>query len=135
VNYLVEYDGETKCVAEWAEQYGIKTTILYARLVSLGWTFEKSVSWPVSVRNTRTRHPHYRVPMKARDSAWHREHERLEVKRIADDRRLLNQIGDDLAKTHRLDPSEFKSMVDAFLVEGFTWNGAVMSTLQDMGAI
>ena len=135
VNYLVEYGGETKCVAEWAEQYGIKPTILYARLVSLGWTFEKSVSWPVSVRNTRTRNPHYRVPMRDRDAAWHREHERLEVKRIADDRRLLKQIGDNLATTHRLDPSEFKSRVDAFLVDGFTWNGAVMATLQDMGAI
>lgn len=135
VNYLVEHGGETKCVAEWAEQYGIKPTILYSRLVALGWTFEKAISWPVYVRPSRARHPHYRVPMKERGAAWEQEHKRLEVKRIAQDRLQLESSGDALATTHRVDTTEFKSRVDAALVEGWTWNGAVLETLRVMGAI
>ena len=136
VNYLVEHDGETKCVAEWAEQYGFKPSILYTRLVKLGWTFEKAVSWPV-FRGSKTvaRNPHYQVPMSERDASWHREHERLEVIRIAKDRRELESCGEDLAKTHRVDAIEFKSRVDALLVDGWRWNGAVWYALNEMGSL
>lgn len=135
-NYLVEHNGETKCVAEWAEQHGIRPTILYLRLVKLGWTFEKAVSYPV-FRGSKTvaRHPHYQVKMSERDASWHREHERLEVIRIAKDRQELALCGDGLAKTHRVDASEFKSRVDALLVEGWRWNGAVLYALREMGAV
>lgn len=136
VNYLVEHDGETKCVTEWAEQYGIKPSVLYYRLVKLGWTFEKSVSWPSFSRSfARSCNPHYRVPMKERDASWQREHERLEVIRIAKDRRELELCGDSLAKSHMLDASEFKKAVDALLVEGCTWKGAVLIALREMGAV
>lgn len=135
VNYLVQHNGETKCVAEWAEQYDIKPSILYSRLVKLGWTFEKAVGWPVYVRQFRSSHPHYRVPMKERDSAWQREHERLEVKRIAEDRGRLELIGDQVAKTHRVDESKFKSLVDTALSEGWTWNGAILHALREMFAV
>lgn len=136
VNYLVEHNGEVKCVADWAEQYGFRPSVLYIRLVKLGWTFEKSVSWPVFNKGaTRARNPHYQVPMRDRDALWHREHERLEVLRIAKDRRELELCGDILARTHRVDAVEFKSRVDAALVEGWTWNGAVFRALQELGAV
>lgn len=136
VNYLVEHDGQTKCVAEWAEQCGVKPSILYHRLVNLGWTFEKSVSFPSFSRSyARSCNPHYRVPMKERDASWQREHERLEVMRIARDRLELERCGDSLAKSHRLDASKFKSKVDALLVDGCTWKGAVLITLREMGAV
>lgn len=135
-NYLVEHDGQTKCVSEWAEKYGLKPSVLYYRLVKLGWTFDKSVSWPSFRRSSsRSCNPHYRVPMKDRDASWQREHERLEVIRIARDRRELDSCGDSLAKSHRLDASEFKSRVDSLLVEGFTWKGSVLCTLREMGAV
>ena len=135
-SYLVEHSGETKCVSDWAEQYGINPSVLHTRLVKLGWTFEKSVRWPVFKGSlTRTRNPHYRVPMKERDASWRREHERLEVIRIARDRRELEACGDSLAKSHRLDVSEFKSRIDAALVEGWTWNGSVFRALREMGAV
>jgi hypothetical protein len=136
VNYLVEHDGETKCLAEWAEQYGFSPSVLYTRLVKLGWTFEKAVRWPVfKSSSTRARNPHYQVQMRERDASWHREHERLEVIRISKDRRELELCGDSLAKTHRVDACEFKSRVDAALVEGWTWNGSVWRALKEMGRI
>lgn len=135
-NYLVEHDGEVKCVAEWAEQYGFKASVLYIRLVKLGWTFEKATTWPVFNKSaTKACHPHYRVKMSERDATWQREHERLEVIRIANDRRELESVGESLAKTHRVDVVGFKSRVDAALVEGWSWNGAIFRALQEMGAI
>lgn len=136
VNYLVEHNGEVKCVADWAEQYGFKASVLYIRLVKLGWTFEKATTWPVFNKSaTRACHPHYRVKMSERDASWHREHERLEVLRIAKDRRELELCGDSLSRTHRVDAVEFKSRVDAALSEGWAWNGAILRALHEMGAV
>jgi len=136
VNYLVEHDGETKCVSEWAELHGLKASVLYYRLVKLGWTFEKAVSHPSFARSfARSSNPHYRVPMKERDASWQREHERLEAIRIARDRRELDLCGDSIAKSHRLDASKFKLTVDSLLVEGCTWKGAVLIALREMGAV
>ena len=73
--------------------------------------------------------------MKERDASWQREHERLEVIRIARDRRELELHGDSLAGSHRLDAVEFKSRVDAALSEGWTWKGSVLRALEEMGAV
>lgn len=73
--------------------------------------------------------------MKDRDASWQREHERLEAIRIARDRRELELCGERLAKAHRLDAVEFKSRVDAALVEGWTWKGSVLRALEEMGAV
>lgn len=43
---LITYHGETKSIAEWAEQYGLRQSTLYDRL-SYGWTFEKCLTQPV----------------------------------------------------------------------------------------
>ncbi len=133
VNYLVEHNGETKCVAEWAEQYGMSPSVLYARLVKLGWTFEQASGRHVYVR------PHidplYRTPMKERGPGWHLEHERLEVKRIAKDRKDMELNGEKIAKIHRVDALEFKSRVGAALVEGWTRNGSIWRALHEMGAV
>jgi hypothetical protein len=133
VNYLVEHDGEVKCISEWAEQYDIAPNVLYSRLVKLGWTFEKAVGHYVHVR--REIHPHYRVPMKERGAEWQREHERLEAKRIAKDREEIRVSGDKIAKIHRVDALEFKSRADAALVDGWTRGGAIWLALHELGAV
>ena len=133
VNRLIEHNGETRCLADWAEHYGLRPEILYGRLVTAGWTFEKSVGMPASKRSTaRSLNPHYRVPVRERDAAWHREHERLEVIRIERDRQELELSGDRLAKTHCVDADEFKLRVDAALSEGWTWKGSVLRALREM---
>lgn len=136
MNYLVEYNGETKCVSEWAEVYGFKPSILYNRLVKQGWPFEKAVSWPVADRrDVRSRNPHYRVAIRNRDAAWHREHERIEAIRIERDCKRLEFSGEDLAKTHRVEAGQFVKSVQTLLKDGWTWNGAVFKALKDLGAI
>lgn len=47
-NNLVTHNGETKCVTEWAEKYGIRQTLLRDRLLS-GMRFEDAVSMPVKI--------------------------------------------------------------------------------------
>lgn len=133
VNYLVEHDGETKCLSEWAERYGLSPSVLYTRLVKLGWTFEEAVSRRVHVR--RNSDAFYLIPMKDRGPDWQREHKRREVIRIAQDRRELLEYGDSLARTHRVDAVEFKSRVDAALVEGWTRKGAIFLALQGLGVV
>lgn len=133
VNYLVEHDGETKCVAEWAEQYGVSHSILYSRLVRLGWTFEEAVGRRVHVR--RYTDPFYRTPLNERDAGWHLEHATREKNRIALDREGLKSYGASLSKLHRVDSLEFVSLVDASLVEGWTRKGAIFRALQEMGRV
>lgn len=133
VNYLVEHDGETKCVADWAEQYGVSQFVLYSRLVKLGWTFDESVSRRVHSR--RSTDPFYMTPMKNRGPDWQREHARRESKRIALDRLELERYGDSLAVTHRVDATEFKARVDAVLVEGWQRKNAIYRALREMGAV
>lgn len=45
-NRLVEYNGTTKCVAAWAEEYSIPPGVLAGRL-SMGWDFVRAVTEPV----------------------------------------------------------------------------------------
>ena len=50
---LVTYQGETKCLAEWAEEVGICRRTLYYR-VSCGWSIERSLTEPVRKRRKAT---------------------------------------------------------------------------------
>ena len=61
INYLVSYGGETKCVAEWAERYGVRSELVYTRLVKLGWTFEEAVGLCRHITRSRG-DSFYRVP-------------------------------------------------------------------------
>ena len=72
VNRMVTHNGETLCVAEWAERYGMSSSMLNNRLHA-GWSFEKSVS---SESNRGDDSAFMRTPIKDRDAAWYREYER-----------------------------------------------------------
>lgn len=45
-NRIIEFEGESKCLAEWAEVVGIRMATLWRRL-NQGWSFEKAISIPV----------------------------------------------------------------------------------------
>lgn len=45
-NHYITYNGETKCVTEWAEEFGIDQGLFYNRL-RRGWSIEKIISTPV----------------------------------------------------------------------------------------
>lgn len=46
-NVLLEFNGETKTIAEWAEILNIKYITLYNRLRLWGWSVEKALTTPV----------------------------------------------------------------------------------------
>ena len=46
-NRLLTHDGETKCVAEWAETVGISQGALASRIDVYGWSVEKALTTPV----------------------------------------------------------------------------------------
>lgn len=41
-SFMIEYNGETKCLSEWAEYLDKPVARLYARIKKLGWTIEKT---------------------------------------------------------------------------------------------
>jgi hypothetical protein len=43
----IEYGGETLCLSEWAERFGIKPKTLRARLDDHGWSVEQALLTPV----------------------------------------------------------------------------------------
>ncbi len=45
-NRLFSFNGETKCLPEWAEIYGLKSRFLYKRVVTNGWSIEKALTTP-----------------------------------------------------------------------------------------
>ena len=49
-NHVIEYNGESKCMAEWAEDFGIPYGILQDRLGKLGWSVEKALTHPFKVK-------------------------------------------------------------------------------------
>lgn len=51
VNRYVTYRGESKCVAEWAEQFGIHKDAIYDRLSS-GWSIEEALTTPILTENS-----------------------------------------------------------------------------------
>jgi hypothetical protein len=75
VNRMVSHDGETLCVTEWAERYGMCASKLNGRL-NLGWSFERAVS---SEKHRGDDRAFYRTPIKDRDAAWYREYELREL--------------------------------------------------------
>ncbi len=50
-NRIFEYAGESLNVSQWAERYSIKSSLLNNRIYSLGWTIEKALSTPVSIKS------------------------------------------------------------------------------------
>jgi hypothetical protein len=46
-NRLVEYQGQTKCIAEWAEIAGMSQSTLAARICIMGWPVERAMTEPV----------------------------------------------------------------------------------------
>jgi hypothetical protein len=73
-NALVEHDGETLCIAEWAERYGISPSLLRGRLMA-GWSFELAVSQDVRSGDAGF----YATPIRNRDRAWYVEYARREA--------------------------------------------------------
>lgn len=45
-NKLIVFNGETKCVVEWAEMFGLKASVIYKRLAR-GWDVSKSLEAPL----------------------------------------------------------------------------------------
>ena len=66
---LVTHAGETLCVSEWADRYGISPSLLHSRL-HYGCSFEEAVSRPLWSDES-----FYRTPISQRDAAWYREYE------------------------------------------------------------
>jgi len=52
-NHLLTVDGETRCIAEWAEIKGIQKVTIKARIRS-GWSHREAVLTPVDLRKSRT---------------------------------------------------------------------------------
>ena len=44
-NHMISYQGETLCIAEWAEKLGFKRTLIFCRLYK-GWSVEKTLETP-----------------------------------------------------------------------------------------
>ena len=44
-NVLIEHDGETKTVSQWAQKYGVRYGLLRRRLAA-GWNFERAIHEP-----------------------------------------------------------------------------------------
>lgn len=45
-NILISFNNETKCLAEWAEQYQIKWNLVYQRIYVLKWDIERALTTP-----------------------------------------------------------------------------------------
>lgn len=63
-NRLLEHDGVTKTFADWALETGIPVQTLYRRIITMGWTIERSLTTPVR---------RYRPPIKI--NGWHARQE------------------------------------------------------------
>lgn len=50
-NKFIEYNGERKCLSEWAEIIGVSRATLWARLSDYGWTIEQALTIPKFVRS------------------------------------------------------------------------------------
>lgn len=46
-NTLIEFNGETLCIAEWAERLGMSQSTLYCRLIKHRWPLERAMTTPV----------------------------------------------------------------------------------------
>lgn len=46
-NHLIEYNGDTKTIKEWADLYGLRKDTLRRRIVDCGWSVEDALKTPV----------------------------------------------------------------------------------------
>ena len=51
-NHMLTFGGETLCVADWCERFGISDSTLWRRLTS-GWSVEDALTKPLQKRNGR----------------------------------------------------------------------------------
>lgn len=51
-NHLITFQGETKCLIEWAEQFGIRKDTLRRRIVIYKWTIDEALGTPVIKRKS-----------------------------------------------------------------------------------
>lgn len=51
-NRVIEFDGYTRCIAEWAEIMGAKVSAIRMRLAK-GWTVERTLTTPIEPRRPR----------------------------------------------------------------------------------
>lgn len=49
---IVTVNGRTQCLADWADELGIRYRTIYYRIYSCGWTPEKAVTTPVKPKST-----------------------------------------------------------------------------------
>lgn len=61
---LLEHDGVTKSFATWSIETGIPVQTLYRRIITMGWTIERSLTTPLR---------RYRPPIKI--NGWHAKQE------------------------------------------------------------
>lgn len=46
-NHIITFSGKTQCLAEWSREVKINQKTLWNRLVTLGWSVEKSLTKPI----------------------------------------------------------------------------------------
>lgn len=46
-NHILEFNGEKKCIAEWAEKTGIGWHTIYYRIYKCGWSIDEALTAPV----------------------------------------------------------------------------------------
>ena len=51
---LIEYNGKTQNLSQWAKELGMPGQTLFARIHLSGWTVEKAFTTPVKKRNKKT---------------------------------------------------------------------------------
>jgi hypothetical protein len=49
-NHLVEFNGRTQTLAEWAEEIGMRYATLWSRIGRYGWTTKRALTQPVQSR-------------------------------------------------------------------------------------
>lgn len=47
-NLPVEYQGETRCLSEWAEKYGLTTLQLWSKIRMMGWSIHEALTMPIA---------------------------------------------------------------------------------------
>jgi hypothetical protein len=52
VNRMLTFNGETRCMVDWAESLGIRKTTLHERLAA-GWTVEKALTAAVQIQRRK----------------------------------------------------------------------------------
>lgn len=59
-NHLIEYNGETKTLIEWAEIAGVRKDAFRRRIVNYGWSMEEAINTPNLKGKARIHHRNWR---------------------------------------------------------------------------